>query len=47
MVVELDPVGVEELDFEDDLGVDCPRSPFQVELLRDWIEQLFKPFAPS
>ena len=35
MEVAFDPVGAEELDFEDDLGEDCLRSPFQVEPLGD------------
>ena len=34
-VVVLDPVRVVELRFEDDWGVDCSQSPFQVELLVD------------
>ena len=45
MEVAFDHVGVEELDFEDDLGADCSRSPFLVEPLGDWIGQLSEPFA--
>ena len=42
MVVSLDPVGAEELEFEDDSGVDYSRSPFQAKLLADWIGQCLR-----
>ena len=47
MEVDFDPIGVEELDFGDDLGADCLQSSFQVELSGDWIGQLSEPFAPN
>ena len=37
MEVDFDPVGVKELDFGDDLGVDYLQSPFLVEPLGDLI----------
>ena len=47
MEVEFDPVGVEELDFGDDLGVDCLLSPFLVEPSGDLIGRLSEPIVPS
>ena len=47
MEVDFDPVGVEELDFGDDLGADCLRSPFLVEPSGDLIRRLSKPFSPN
>ena len=43
----LDPVGEEELEFEDDWGVDCSQSPFQVELWLDLVELRSEPFTLS
>ena len=47
MAVDFDLVGVEELDFGDDLGADCLRSPFLVEPSGDLIGRLSEPFSPS